>query len=66
MARRNNPRAQRLLRCGAWLVVAVAVHQASRGSTALGGPELGLVLAGLLATVLHLTRPRRTRRNTHR
>lgn len=56
----------RVLRGLGWCVAAVAFWAAGSLPDALGGPGLGLVLAGSLATVLHVTRPPRATRRTTR
>lgn len=49
------PSAKQVLRGIAWCAVALAVLAALQGSTAPGGPLLGLALAAALATYLKLT-----------
>lgn len=49
------PSAKQLLRGIAWCAVALAVLAALQGSTAPGGPLLGLALAAALATYLKLS-----------
>lgn len=50
------PDARQVLRGLSWAAVAGAVLLASQGSTAAGGPSLGLALAAALATYLRCTR----------
>jgi hypothetical protein len=58
------PSAAAVLRGLAWSVVAVATVAALQGSTAPGGPLLGLALAAALGTYLKLTaKPARRRRS---
>ena len=58
------PSAAAVLRGLAWCVVAVATVAALQGSTAPGGPLLGLALAAALGTYLRLTAtPARRRRS---
>ena len=60
MARKTgrNARAHQRLRTLGWIVVTLAVIHATQvpTTTAPGGPGLGFVLAGLLATYLRATR----------
>lgn len=53
------PSAKQLLRGIGWCAVALAVLAALQGSTAPGGPLLGLALAAALATYLRLSQRRR-------
>jgi hypothetical protein len=60
MAKRSKyATARRRLRAICWVTVALAVIHAGSGTTAPGGATLGLVLAGLLATALRLTKGHR-------
>lgn len=50
------PTARQALRALCWVVVAAATLMAAQGTTAPGGPQLGLCLAAALAAALRLTR----------
>jgi hypothetical protein len=50
------PTATQALRALCWIVAALAAVTAAQGTTAPGGPQLGLCLAAALAVALRLTR----------